>query len=105
MTHASTSVRRGWAALALVVGLGLIPAAHAQVIVREGPPRPRIERIPPPRAGYVWDQGHYAWSPRIRAYVWVPGTWIVARPGWRRHPGEWERRRDGWVYREGRWGR
>lgn len=40
MTHASTSVRRGWATLALVVGLGLIPAANAQVIVREGAAAP-----------------------------------------------------------------
>ncbi len=37
-------------------------------------PAPRAEFVPvPPRVGAVWIRGHWAWRPRARIYVWVPG--------------------------------
>ena len=35
-----------------------------------------VERVPPPRRGYVWVPGHWAW--RRGRYVWVRGGWVAA---------------------------
>lgn len=50
--------------------------AGAAVFVRLAPPRPMVERIvPAPGPGYVRVGGYYRWNGR--AYVWVPGRWVV----------------------------
>ncbi|MGN6320509.1 MAG: YXWGXW repeat-containing protein [Dyella sp.] len=102
--------------LALVAGIGLAlagvsytPPATAQVSVgvgiRVAPPAPRYERMPPARRGFIWSQGYWRWEPRVHRYVWVPGTWVRARAGYRWYPGVWVRRGPNWYWRDGYWGR
>ncbi|WP_432377347.1 YXWGXW repeat-containing protein [Duganella sp. P38] len=38
------------------------------------PPPPRYERIPAPRAGYIWAPGYWDW--RGNRHEWVGGSWI-----------------------------
>ena len=75
---------------------GFGAAAHAQytAIVSIAPPAPQYEVVPAPRAGYVWDNGHYEY--RGNRYVWVQGRWLEARDGY-----QWEQRR--WVQRGNQW--
>ncbi|KAF7598783.1 MAG: hypothetical protein CGU29_10655 [Candidatus Dactylopiibacterium carminicum] len=113
----------------LIATLGMIaapllaaPAAQARVDVnvfipgvsvdvRVGPPPLRYERLPGPRAGYLWRTGYWQWSPH--GYVWIPGAWMSSRPGhiwvgeqwspyggnWHFQPGRWERRVEYREYR------
>lgn len=37
------------------------------------PPAPHYENVPPPRAGYAWQQGYWGWQ--HGRYVWVQGQW------------------------------
>jgi hypothetical protein len=101
--------------LALLAGLGLTcaagamyaPPAAAQVAVGVSigvaPPPPRFERVPPPRAGYVWAPGYWRWDGR--RHVWAGGYWVRARPGYTYRPAYWVHGRDGWRFRNGYWGR
>ncbi|WP_449428075.1 YXWGXW repeat-containing protein [Rhodanobacter umsongensis] len=100
--------------LALLAGLGLTsagalytPPAVAQVSVGVGigiaPPTPRYERVPPPRAGYIWAPGYWRWDGR--RHVWAGGYWIRARPGYRYRPAYWVHGRGGWRFHQGYWGR
>jgi hypothetical protein len=87
--------------------LAAAPAANAQVhgaiVVRQAPPAPRFEETPPPRRGYQWVPGYWAWQGRH--HVWHEGTWVRARPGYAyRHP-EWSQRNGSWQYRPGQWER
>jgi hypothetical protein len=43
------------------------------------PPAPRVEVVPPPRPGYIWAPGFWAWEGN--RHVWREGRWIAARPG------------------------
>ena len=46
--------------------------------------------------------GHWVW--RVREYVWIPGEWIEAEPGYRDWvPGQWSHDYHGWFWIEGRW--
>jgi hypothetical protein len=78
-------------------------AFAADVVVRIAPPRAAVERPGrPPRAGLVWTPGYQRWDGR--AYVWVPGAWVVPprrRARW--VPAHWVRRRHGWVFVAGHW--
>src|SRR2546423_14232301 len=40
------------------------------------PPRPEVIVVQPGPA-HVWVAGHWAWRPASRAYVWIPGVWVV----------------------------
>lgn len=65
----------------LMVAATLAPAmASAQVYVVPAP-RPRFERVPPPRRGMQWHRGYWRWG--YGSYVWVPGAWapVVVAPG------------------------
>ncbi len=100
--------------LAVLAGLGLafgcaggIPAAHAgtHVSIRIGvaPPPPRWERIPAPRAGFVWAPGYWRWSGAT--YIWVGGRWYPRRVGYRYVRPRWHRVRGGWRFNAGHWRR
>lgn len=103
------------AGLALAcAGFVATPAAQAapQVSVGVGvgigvpPPAPRFERVPPPRHGYVWARGYWAWSPRLHRHVWVRGRWMRVRPGYRYMPPRWREGPHGhWHFSAGYWGR
>jgi hypothetical protein len=103
--------------LALIAGLALAAGttcyalpAHAQVAVGVGvdigvaPPPPRFERVPPPRAGYVWAPGYWRWDGRWHRHVWMPGRWVRVHPGYRYRPATWVRGPHGrWHFRAGGW--
>ncbi|MDI3383958.1 YXWGXW repeat-containing protein [Xenophilus aerolatus] len=95
------------AAALLSVGAFTVPtAAQAQPVINVQfgpPPPPRVERVPPPRRGYVWAPGHWEW--RRGGHVWVPGVWVRARPGYAYRPPEWRDNNGRWEYNRGRWDR
>lgn len=66
-------------------------------------PPPRYEPVPPPPGGrYVWENGHWQWNGV--QYVWVPGRYVVRRPGWGRYaPGHWAVRHGRWVWVPAHW--
>ena len=80
-----------------------VSAFAADVVVRIAPPRPVIEtRVVAPGPGYVWTPGYHRWDGR--AYIWVPGAWVMpphAHARWVAH--RWEHRNGGYVLREGHW--
>lgn len=86
-----------------VLALGLMAGvAEAQVYVHVGPPRPIVERRPPPRPGYEWRAGYQRWDGS--RYVWVPGEYIAPpRRGVHWHNGYWRHTRRGHVWVEGYW--
>src|SRR3569623_872211 len=61
--------------------------AQAVIIAPVAPPPPRVEVLPAPRAGYVWDQGRWRW--RHGRYKWAPGHWQPLRAGYHWVPGHW----------------
>jgi hypothetical protein len=78
-----------------------LPASAAVVVVREAPPAPRAERVPAPRQGYSWINGHWEW--RNNHHVWVRGNWVRDRrgyhynqPAWAERDGRWEMTRGSW---------
>ena len=103
------------AALALAcAGFATAPAAQAapQVSVGVGvgigvaPPPPRFERAPPPRRGYSWAPGYWAWSPRLHRHVWVDGRWLRVHPGYHYMPARWRQGPHGhWHFSAGYWAR
>lgn len=87
-----------------ILGCVLAMGSWAQdVYVREGPPRPRVERrVPAPGRGYVWTPGYQRWDGR--AYGWAPGAWVrPPRPRAHWVPARWVHRPRGWVFVEGHW--
>jgi len=73
------------------------------VYVDREPPPPNSEVKPEaPGPDRVWIGGYWRWEQR--AYVWVPGRYLL-RP----HPraawvaGRWRRHARGWYWTEGRW--
>lgn len=85
--------------------LGVLPSCFAEtpLIVRSAPPPVRTEYVGQPRAGYVFIQGHWAWSGAD--WRWAPGYWAQQRQGYTYRRGGWNRAQTGWVWRDGRWER
>src|SRR5450830_386731 len=82
---------------------GSFGAAVTVVVVREAPPAPRDEVVPPPRHGYVWQNGHWEW--RNNHHVWIRGTWIRERHGYHYAQPTWAERDGKWVMTRGSWAR
>lgn len=100
------------ATLALGALACVTPAVHAAprvtaaVSINVAPPAPQFERMPPPRAGYVWAPGYWVWNARARRYVWTNGRWLRARRGYRYAPPGWRQGpRGNWHFRAGAWTR
>ena len=109
------------AAFAAVLSLAAASAAHAgtsaTIVIQAGspgyqgrpvhylppPPPPRYERVPPPRRGMVWSQGHWEW--RGQRHAWVPGQWVRVRQGYHYRQPHWEQRGGRWAYARGGWDR
>ena len=96
------------AALLALSTAAFAPAiANAQVgvsvIIGQAPPPPRFESVPPPRAGYVWAPGYWAW--RHNRHHWVGGSWVVSRPGYIYHQPQWVRYDGRWRRQDARWDR
>jgi hypothetical protein len=77
--------------------------AYAAVIVRVAPPEPRVEVVPAPRAGYVWNGGHWEW--RNQRHQWVAGNWLRERRGYRYNQPAWAETNGRWTMQRGRWDR
>ncbi|ADV84337.1 YXWGXW repeat-containing protein [Terriglobus saanensis] len=94
-----------WKTLAVgVLSFGMAAAvAEAQVYVHIGPPRPIVERRPPPpRPGYVWRAGYHRWDGG--RYVWVPGEYLAPpRPHAHYYQGAWVHDGHGYRWRDGYW--
>ncbi|MFD1554200.1 YXWGXW repeat-containing protein [Paraburkholderia silviterrae] len=80
---------------------GTCALAQTVIIAPQAPPAPRAEVMPPPRAGYVWDPGHWRWE--RGAYIWAPGHWQPVRRGYRWVPGHWVARGPNWRWVPGHW--
>jgi hypothetical protein len=65
------------------------------------PPAPREERIPPPRAGFVWAPGYWRWDGRH--HIWEGGHWESERRGHHWVPAHWEEVRGHHRFFEGHW--
>ncbi len=92
--------------LAAAGGSWLLPGVSAAAVgidIDIAPPAPRVEVVPPPRAGYVWAPGYWAWRGGVHA--WVPGRWVVARRGYHWVPDRWVRVGPHWHYARGYWAR
>src|SRR5689334_20871058 len=76
------------------------PVLVAQAEYRE-PPAPMAERVPPPRAGWVWIPGMQEWNGR--RYQWVRGHWERERRGHRWEPAHWDMRGGVRVWVPGAW--
>ena len=99
-------VQAAFATLLVAVGaLGLpaVSSAGINVDIDVAPPEPRVEGIPPPRVGYVWAPGYWAW--RNGAHVWVGGHWVGERRGYHWVPDRWEQVGPHWHYWRGHWER
>ncbi|MET0856493.1 MAG: hypothetical protein ABWY27_07075 [Telluria sp.] len=82
-------------------GTFTLPAVADVVVVRQAPPALRAERVPQPRRGYTWINGHWEW--KHHKHVWVRGTWVRDRrghfynqPTWAERDGRWEMQRGAW---------
>lgn len=79
--------------------------AQVAIQLNYGPPAPRYEVIPAPRAGYIWSGGHWQWQ--TNRHVWIVGNWQPERPGYSYYQPRWVERDGGggWNYRSSRWDR
>ncbi len=93
-------------AIALAVGsLGFAAvgqaARYVDVDVGVAPPPERVEVVPAPREGYIYEPGHYEWNGA--EYVWIGGQFIPDREGHEWHPYVLEHHGDRWHFRAGHW--
>ena len=89
------------ATAALLTALPLTSQAGVDVSIRIGPPPLRVEAVPAPRVGFVWAPGHWVW--RTNRHVWVAGSGVKARPGYRYVAPTWVQGPGGWVMNRGNW--
>jgi hypothetical protein len=65
------------------------------------PPPPRVEHAPPPRDGFAWAPGHWAWSGK--SYNWVGGSWVVQRRHMHWVADQWQPGGEKWHFVPGHW--
>jgi WXXGXW repeat (2 copies) len=80
-----------------------IALAGVAIDIDIAPPPLRIETAPPPRVGFFWAPGY--WAYRGHEHVWVGGRWVAERRGYHWVPDHWEQRGPHWHYERGRWER
>ena len=83
--------------------IGALPLPAAAVYVQIAPPPPRVEPSMERRAGFIWVGGYWEW--RRGKHVWIPGRYVVARPGYRYAAPAWVQRNNQWYFERGRWNR
>ena len=91
------------AALAMTIGFfgGTATANVVDVEIGTAPPADRVETVPPPRTGYIYERGHYVVD--NDRYVWHEGRFIKEREGHHWEPYGMEHHGDRWHYRGGHW--
>jgi hypothetical protein len=76
-------------------------AQNVELYIGSAPPAPLYERAPAVRRGYVWSPGYWVW--RGHRHHWVPGNYIVERPGYVYAPPAWHERGGRWAMQQGYW--
>jgi hypothetical protein len=99
-------IRSVLATSAMALGfLGVAATANAdravEFEIRTAPPPDRVEVVPAPRPGYIYERGHY--TVEGDRYVWVEGRFIREREGHHYEPYVLERQGERWHYRSGHW--
>jgi hypothetical protein len=92
------------AALVAAGIFGIATVGHAvvqEIEITIAPPANRVEIVPAPRTGYIYEPGHYAYDGE--KYEWKQGTFIEERPGHVYTPYAFERRGDKYYLRPGHW--
>ncbi len=101
------TTRNKWlATLCVTAAVSLAPAvssAGVNIDVDIAPPAPRVEVVPPNRAGYVWAPGY--WDYRGHDHVWVEGRLLREHRGQHWVPERWEQHGSKWHMERGRWER
>jgi YXWGXW repeat-containing protein len=96
------SVVAGVALSLAMLGIGgAVQARDIAVEIGVAPPPERVEVVPAPRPGYIYERGHYTWDGR--AYVWSEGRFIEERPGHVYAPPVIEHRGEHYYFRSGHW--
>ena len=80
-----------------------LAASNVSLYIGTAPPAPVYERVPAPRAGYVWAPGYWNWNGH--RYVWVKGHYEKVRRGYTYHRPEWRQGDNGWQLERGGWRR
>jgi hypothetical protein len=99
-----TAVGSGVLAIVCAAGSGVAFADKVvEFSINTAPPPPVVvETTPPaPRAGYIYEPGHYTVDKD--RYVWSEPRWIREREGHRWTPYKLDRDGDKWHYRSGHW--
>jgi hypothetical protein len=101
-------LRTVFAGVLLALGAAAVPTlAQARIVefdVTVAPPPPPVvvEVAPPaPRAGFIYEPGHYAYDGQ--RFVWVEPQFIKEREGHVYTPYMLERRGEKWHFRGGHW--
>jgi len=96
---------RSITAILLAAGALSLPtlgqAAALEFTITTAPPPERVEIVPAPRTGYIYERGHYAWDGN--AYVWREGRFFAERQGHVYTPYVFEKRGTTYYYRSGHW--
>jgi hypothetical protein len=91
--------------VALAAGLlsaaTLSVAAPVEIEIRTAPPPDRVEVVPAPRPGFVYEKGHYLYDGE--KYVWQEGKFYQEQQGQKYVPYVFEKRGDTYIYRPGYW--
>jgi hypothetical protein len=91
-------------ALSAALSAGYAARSNAAVIeVEVAPPAPRVIVAPPPRPGFIWAPGFWAWNGH--EHVWRDGRWISERHGYHWVPDRWDEHHGHWRYAAGHWER
>ena len=92
-----------WFLAGCLLSAGLKADVRVRIYVTAPPPPPQVEVVgvaPSPK--HIWVAGYHRWDGR--AYVWVPGHWVVrprGRAAW--VPGHWVQHKRGWYWVAGHW--
>ena len=90
----------------MMLALGLLAApavgqARTEFEVTIAPPAERVEVVPAPREGYIYERGYWGWDGQ--RYNWQEGRFITNREGHRYVPHEWRHEGDKWRFSAGHW--
>ena len=89
--------------LTLLINVTDVSAQDLNVVLRFGPPAPRVEYKPHSRIGYTWADGH--WEGRGRRHIWIKGYWLRNQRGYAYEQAHWEQSGNQWKMYRGKWQR
>jgi hypothetical protein len=87
------------------LSLPLAAQARVDLDINIAPPAPRYEVVPPPRVGFVWAPGYWAWDNGHHRHIWRTGRYVRERRGQHWVPDRWAEHEGRYRYEPGRWDR